>query len=79
MELKERTVKSLNSMTVTTTYVKHSNKWYKLLEFEGGRFGIKIKVRKPFNPYIIFEGEDLQSIKEYRQSFVLGEKEIKNS
>jgi hypothetical protein len=43
--MKERTVRSLNSMTITTTYVKHSNKWYKLLEFEG---------------------EDLQSIKEYK-------------
>lgn len=65
MELKERLINSQKYQTGTTTYVKHSNKWYKLLEFTNGTLGIKIKGSKAFNPYIIFEGEDLKSVHTY--------------
>ncbi len=45
--------------------VKVSNKWYKLLSFTDGTYGIKREVKKPFNPYFIFDVLETEKINKF--------------
>jgi hypothetical protein len=49
--------------------VKVNNKWYNLITFTDdcpyGKFGIKLKCNKAFNPYTFFNAEESNKIEEY--------------
>lgn len=44
------------------TQVKVNNRWYKLLYFNDGTFGIKKTVSKVFNPYFIFNSLETEKL-----------------
>lgn len=45
--------------------VKVKNKWYNLLTFQNGKYGIKKSVPKAFNPYFIFNEAETKKIIKY--------------
>lgn len=47
------------------TQVKVNNKWYKLISFTDGTFGIKKMVNKAFNPYFIFNEQETKKISKF--------------
>lgn len=47
------------------TQVRTGNKWYKLLSFTDGSFGIKKAVNKAFNPYFIFNATETEKINKF--------------
>ena len=48
-----------------TAQVKVNSKWYKLISFVDGTFGIKKAVSKAFNPYFIFNEKETEKINKY--------------
>lgn len=42
-----------------------NKKWYSLLVFQNGTFGIKLNIKKPFNPYHIFDEPNTKLINDY--------------
>ena len=45
--------------------VKVENKWYNLIAFQNGKYGIKKSVSKAFNPYFIFNEAETKKIIQY--------------
>ena len=45
--------------------VKVENKWYNLIAFQNGKYGIKKSVPKAFNPYFIFNEAETKKIIQY--------------
>jgi len=47
------------------TQVKVNQKWYNLISFTNGTFGIKKTVNKAFNPYFIFNESETKKINNF--------------